>query len=102
MQTCASVCLTHDTPASVGDRTTDGRSIVPLLQASNGGRWPDGIRGGGLLVEHLGENNQWMTVCDYVFNATPCPPHPAARDAAYLIDGPQVRLCVLSLNKAGP
>lgn len=72
-----------------GTRTTDGRSIVPLLSPGNQGRWPGGVRDGGILIEHLGEVNQWMAICGWVFNATPCPPHPATKDPFYLIDGPQ-------------
>jgi hypothetical protein len=41
-----------------GTRTTDGRSIVPLLSPGNQGRWPGGVRDGGILIEHLGEVNQ--------------------------------------------
>ena len=69
---------------SPGERTTDGKSIVPLLKAS--GPAPPGWRENGILIEHLGENNQWMGICGWVFNATNCP---SPRDAPYLIDGPQ-------------
>ena len=68
-----------------GDRTTDGRSIVPLLGAA--GVPPQGWRN-GLLIEHLGEKNQWMGICGWVFNASECPAKPA-KDPMYLIDGPQ-------------
>jgi N-acetylglucosamine-6-sulfatase len=68
-----------------GSRTTDGRSIVPLLHAA--GPAPQGWRT-GLLIEHLGEENQWMGICTYVFNVTGCPA-PPAMDIPYLIDGPQ-------------
>ncbi len=74
--------------APAGARTTDGRSLVPLLAAAaagGGGAAPAGWRD-RLLIEHLGEKNQWMTVCGWVFGAD-CPPQPG--DAPYLIDGPQ-------------
>ena len=70
-----------------GQRTTDGRSIVPLLRSS--GPPPAGWRN-GLLVEHLGENNQWMSICGWVFNASGCEPPPRpGKDPSFLIDGPQ-------------
>ena len=68
-----------------GVRTTDGRSLVPLL----GGAAPPSWRAGGLLVEHEGEVNQWMDICDYVFNASGCTSTPPPVDPYYLIDGPQ-------------
>jgi N-acetylglucosamine-6-sulfatase len=69
-----------------GARTTDGRSIVPILSAP--GAPPAGWRN-GLLIEHLGEANQWMSICGWVFNAS-CTPEPKpAKDPFYLIDGPQ-------------
>ena len=68
-----------------GERTTDGRSLVPLLQGGDAGA-PAGWRAGGLLVEHLGEVNQWMQVCGTIWNAS-CPG--VAADPFYLIDGPQ-------------
>ena len=69
-----------------GARTTDGRSLVPLLAA--GGAPPAGWRN-GVLIEHLGEQNQWMSICGWVFNAS-CTPKPRpAKDPFYLIDGPQ-------------
>jgi hypothetical protein len=68
-----------------GVRTTDGRSIVPLLGAA--GAPPVGWRS-GVLVEHLGEKNQWMAICGWVFNAS-CPPPQPQEDPYYLIDGPQ-------------
>jgi N-acetylglucosamine-6-sulfatase len=68
-----------------GERTTDGRSLVPLLAGGDAGA-PPGWREGGLLVEHLGEVNQWMQVCGTIFNAS-CPG--VAEDPFYLIDGPQ-------------
>jgi arylsulfatase A-like enzyme len=73
--------------APPGARTTDGRSIVPLLGA--GGPPPAGWRN-GVLIEHMGEKNQWMSICGWVFNATSCPAKPdPAKDPYYLIDGPQ-------------
>ena len=69
-----------------GVRTTDGRSLVPLLGA--GGAPPQGWRS-GVLVEHLGENNQWMSVCGWVFNASCAPAPTPQQDPFYLIDGPQ-------------
>jgi len=71
--------------AAPGQRTTDGRSLVPLLGAA--GPPPAGWRS-GVLVEHLGELNQWMNVCGTIFNATGACADPA-RDPFYLIDGPQ-------------
>lgn len=69
-----------------GARTTDGRSIVPIL--SSPGAPPAGWRN-GLLIEHLGEANQWMAICGWVFNAS-CTPEPKpAEDPYYIIDGPQ-------------
>ncbi len=69
-----------------GARTTDGRSIVPLLNSA--GAAPAGWRN-GLLIEHLGEANQWMGICRWVFNAS-CKPNPGPEtDPLYLIDGPQ-------------
>ena len=69
-----------------GARTTDGRSFVPLLGAA--GAPPAGWRN-GLLIEHLGETNQWMSICGWVFNAS-CQPKPGpAKDPFFLIDGPQ-------------
>ena len=69
-----------------GARTTDGRSLVPLL--ASGGAPPAGWRN-GVLIEHLGEANQWMAICGWVFNAS-CTPKPRpAKDPYYLIDGPQ-------------
>ena len=69
-----------------GDRTTDGRSLVPLLGAA--GPAPAGWRN-GLLIEHLGESNQWMSICGWVYNAS-CAPKPGPRrDPPALIDGPQ-------------
>ena len=56
---------------------------MPLLAA--GGAPPAGWRD-RLLIEHLGEKNQWMTVCGYV-DGVDCPPQPG--DVPYLIDGPQ-------------
>ena len=70
--------------AQPGERTTDGRSIVPLLGGD--GRAPPGWRAGGLLIEHEGELNQWMQVCGTIWNAS-CPG--VAQDPFYLIDGPQ-------------
>lgn len=70
--------------APPGARTTDGRSLVPLLGTA--GAPPAGWRN-GLLIEHLGENNQWMDICGWVFNASNCPA--PKRDPLYLIDGPQ-------------
>lgn len=66
-----------------GSRTQDGRSFVPLLTGS--GSPPSGWRN-GLLIEHLGEVNQWMDVCDTIWNAS-CPG--VEEDPFYLIDGPQ-------------
>ena len=71
--------------AQPGQRTTDGRSLVPLLRAGDAGA-PAGWRADGLLVEHLGEVNQWMQVCGTIWNAS-CPG--VAADPFYLIDGPQ-------------
>lgn len=92
-------------------RTTDGVSLVPLLH-SGGGAAPSGWRS-GVLVEHLGELNQWMNVwcvvvarfcgarcgqhalspLDFsfsgtIYNVAGCPLAPAT-DPFYLIDGPQ-------------
>ena len=68
-----------------GARTTDGRSIVPLLRAA--GAAPAGWRS-GVLVEHINEKNQWMSICGWVFNAS-CPPPAGEADPLFLIDGPQ-------------
>lgn len=34
-----------------------------------------------------------MSICGWVFNATPCPPSPPTADPLYLIDGPQASGC---------
>jgi N-acetylglucosamine-6-sulfatase len=65
-----------------GTRTQDGRSFVPLLK---GGSLPTEWRN-GLLIEHLGEVNQWMNICSTIWNAS-CPD--ISKDPFYLIDGPQ-------------
>jgi len=75
-----------------GARTTDGRSLVPVL-AGGGGLPPAGWRT-SVLVEHLGEKTQWFRVCGTVWDAPGCPaPNasapPLPQDAPYLIDGPQ-------------
>ncbi len=69
-----------------GARTTDGRSLVPLLGAQGAPAvpWRNGV-----LVEHLGEKNQWMSVCSVIFNASCSPPPAPGDDPFYLIDGPQ-------------
>ena len=72
--------------AAPGARPTDGRSLVPLLGPGGDSGAPPGWRAGGLLVEHLGEVNQWMQVCGTIWNAS-CPG--VAQDPYYLIDGPQ-------------
>jgi N-acetylglucosamine-6-sulfatase len=69
-----------------GQRTTDGRSLVPLLAAP--GPPPAGWRA-GVLIEHLGEVSQWMRVCGTVWNASDACAAPPAADPPYLIDGPQ-------------
>ena len=69
-----------------GVRTTDGRSLVPLLSAA--GPPPHTWRH-GVLVEHLSEKNQWMAICGWVWNASCTPPPGPAEDPYYLIDGPQ-------------
>lgn len=53
--------------APPGARPTDGRSLLPLI--AGGGVWPAGVRTGGLLVEHLGETNQWMNTCGWCVSA---------------------------------
>ena len=65
-----------------GSRTQDGRSFVPLLS----GNLPPQDWRNGLLVEHLGEVNQWMNICGTIWNAS-CPG--VEEDPFYLIDGPQ-------------
>ena len=82
--------------AAPGTRTTDGRSLVPLLQGGDAGT-PAGWRAGGLLVEHLGELNQWMQVCGTIWNAS-CPGVDA--DPFYLIDGPQNTWSMLRIVNA--
>ena len=77
-----------------GVRTTDGRSIVPLLKAA--GHPPNGWRN-GLLIEHMGENNQWMGICHWVFNATGCP---NTHEVQYIIDGPQNTWSMLRVANA--
>lgn len=67
-----------------GQRTTDGRSLVPLMAAS--GAPPPGWRN-GVLIEHLGEVNQWMDACGgWVYNYS-CPAKHVPQE--FLIDGPQ-------------
>ena len=67
-------------------RATDGVSIAPLLRAG-GGAAPPGWRD-AVLIEHVSESNQWMNVCDNIYNVSGCPFAPAD-DPYYLIDGPQ-------------
>ncbi len=43
----------------------------------------------GVLVEHVNENNQWMSICGWVWNASCSPPPSPADDPYFLIDGPQ-------------
>ena len=75
-----------------GQRTTDGRSFVPLLGGAKPAGWREEV-----LIEMMGVGNQWMDVCDYVFNATPCP---SKADAPSLIDGPQNTYAMLRIVNA--
>ncbi len=81
---------------SAHSRKPHNHAIILYPSLLLAGSWPGGVRSSGLLVEHLGETNQWMSICGWIFNATPCPARPAGKDPAYLIDGPQVGglLCV--------
>jgi N-acetylglucosamine-6-sulfatase len=83
--------------AAPGARTTDGRSLVPLLGPGGDAGAPAGWREGGLLVEHLGEVNQWMQTCGTIYGAS-CPG--VAEDPYYLIDGPQNTWAMLRIVNA--
>jgi N-acetylglucosamine-6-sulfatase len=76
-----------------GQRTTDGRSIVPTLQGS---AVPTGWRE-GTLVEFVGYPNQWMEACNVVFGIANCP---SKADVPYLIDGPQNTYSMLRIINA--
>ena len=78
-----------------GERTTDGRSLSPLFA---GGAPPASWRKVA-LIEHLGEANQWMTICATVFNASGCPAS-GGEDVSYLIDGPQNTWAMLRVANA--
>jgi N-acetylglucosamine-6-sulfatase len=73
-----------------GERTTDGRSFVPLLGGAKPAGWREEV-----LIEMMGVGNQWMGVCGWVFNATPCPNK--AQDTPSLIDGPQNTYAMLRI-----
>lgn len=69
-----------------GKRVSDGVSFAPLLKAA--GAPPPGWRD-GVLIEHISEVNQWMNVCDTIWNVSGCPAAATDVDPFYLIDGPQ-------------
>ena len=73
-----------------GQRSTDGRSFASLLAGPAPADWRKSV-----LVEMMGVDNQWMSVCGWVFNAS-CPP-PDGEDPLYLIDGPQNTFVMLRL-----
>jgi len=79
--------------APPGARTTDGRSLVPLLASPLP---PPGWRT-QTLVEMPGIPYQFMNACDNVFDAQPCP---SPDDSAYLIDGPQSAFTMLRVVNA--
>lgn len=75
-----------------GQRTTDGRSFVPLLGGGRPADWREEV-----LIEMMGVGNQWMGICGWVYNATPCP----SKDDSYsLIDGPQNTYAMLRVVNA--